>query len=194
MVSTSKAVILPAEQGVGQGDVFKDVKYSYIDSEDGDSVEVMELTFPYALIVSQSCDVAYMDDFESGETSAAVKYMPSILMCPIYPKDLIKHGEHLKEVFSYLDRNIIFFKRQAKGWTFVRVLESFLHQSLINRRLGHIFLNEDDIIFVYNNRVRKYDLNTGELIANQQMRDAKSKEYSGKDVMNKFVGRGIWVG
>lgn len=52
----------------------------------------------------------------------------------------------------------------------------------------------DDIIFVYNNRVRKYDLNTGELIANQQMRDAKSKEYSGKDVMNKFVGRGIWVG
>lgn len=88
MVSTSKAVILPAEQGVGQGDVFKDVKYSYIDSEDGDSVEVMELTFPYALIVSQSCDVAYMDDFESGETSAAVKYMPSILMCPIYPNYL----------------------------------------------------------------------------------------------------------
>lgn len=106
MVSTSKAVILPAEQGVGQGDVFKDVKYSYIDSEDGDSVEVMELTFPYAIVVSQSCDVAYMDDFESGETSAAVKYMPSILMCPIYPKDLIKHGEHLKEVFSYLDRTI----------------------------------------------------------------------------------------
>ena len=43
MVSTSKAVILPVEQGVGQGDVFKDVKYSYIDSEDDDSVEVMEL-------------------------------------------------------------------------------------------------------------------------------------------------------
>lgn len=106
MVSTSKAVILSTEQGVGQGDVFKNVKYSYIDSEDDDSVEVMELTFPYAIVVSQSCDVAYMDDFESGKTSAVVKYMPSILMCPIYPKDLIKHGEHLKEVFSYLDRTI----------------------------------------------------------------------------------------
>lgn len=94
-------------------------------------------------------------------------------------------------VMDDLDRNIIFFKRQAKGWTFISVLESFLHQSLINRRLRHIFLNEDDIIFVYNNRVRKYDLNTGKLIANQQMRDARSKEYLGKDVMNKFVGRGI---
>lgn len=68
---------------------------------------------------------------------------------------------------------------------------NIIDQSLINRRLRHIFLNEDDIIFVYNNRVRKYDLNTGKLIANQQMRDARSKEYLGKDVMNKFVGRGI---
>ena len=106
MVSTSKAVIPSQEQGVGQGDIFKGVKYSYIDSEDDDSVEVMEFTFPYAIVMSQSCDVAYMDEFESGETSAVVRYMPSILMCPIYPKDLIKHGEHLKDIFNYLDRTI----------------------------------------------------------------------------------------
>ena len=116
------------------------------------------------------------------------------IILPNYAKSIVIYEHCIFVVLDDLDRNIIFFKRQAKGWTFVRVLESFLHQSLINRRLGHIFLNEDDIIFVYNNRVRKYDLNTGELIANQQMRDAKSKEYSGKDVMNKFVGRGIWVG
>lgn len=54
MVSTSKAVIPSQEQGVGQGDIFKDVKYSYIDSEDDDSVEVMEFTFPYAIVMSQS--------------------------------------------------------------------------------------------------------------------------------------------
>lgn len=113
------------------------------------------------------------------------------IILPNHAKSIVIYEHCIFVVMDDLDRNIIFFKRQAKGWTFVSVLESFLHQSLINRRLRHIFLNEDDIIFVYNNRVRKYDLNTGKLIANQQMRDARSKEYLGKDVMNKFVGRGI---
>lgn len=57
----------------------------------------------------------------------------------------------------------------------------------INRRLSHIFLDEDDITFVYNNRVRKYDLNTGKMIVNQQLRDARSKEYSGNNIISKFV-------
>lgn len=106
MVSTSKANIVPVDQGVGQGDIFKDVKYSFIDSENEDSVEIIEYVFPYAVVVSQSCDVAFMDEFESGETSAVVKYMPAILMCPIYPKELIKHGDHLKDVFDDINRKI----------------------------------------------------------------------------------------
>ena len=65
MVSTSKANIVPVDQGVGQGDIFKDVKYSFIDSENEDSVEIIEYVFPYAVVVSQSCDVAFMDEFAS---------------------------------------------------------------------------------------------------------------------------------
>mgnify|MGYP004482993613 CR=1 FL=1 len=107
MVSTSKAIIVSQEKGVNQGDVFKDVKYSFIDSEDNESIDIIEYTFPYAIVVSQSCDVAFMDGFESGAHSAPVKYMPSILMCPIYSKDLIAHGEHLKEIFEDINRTLI---------------------------------------------------------------------------------------
>ena len=136
--------------------------------------------------------------FQEDEITVTIRQMYDLtiadsyeIILPNHAKSIVIYEHCIFVVMDDLDRNIIFFKRQAKGWTFVSVLESFLHQSLINRRLRHIFLNEDDIIFVYNNRVRKYDLNTGKLIANQQMRDARSKEYLGKDVMNKFVGRGI---
>ena len=37
--------------------------------------------------------------------------------------------------------------------------------------------------------MRKYDLNTGKMIINRQVRDAGSKVYSGKDVLQKFVGK-----
>lgn len=107
MVSTSKAKIVTQDEGVNQGDIFKDVKYSFIDSEDNDSIDVIEYTFPYAVVVSQSCDVTFMDEFESGENSLPVKYMPSILLCPIYSKELIAHGEHLKEIYEDINRTLI---------------------------------------------------------------------------------------
>ena len=108
MVSTSKAKIVSQEDGVNQGDVFKDVKYSFIDSEDNESIDVIEYIFPYAVVVSQSCDVAFMDEFESGGNSLPVKYMPSILLCPIYSKELIAHGDHLKEIYEDINRTLSF--------------------------------------------------------------------------------------
>ena len=87
------------------------------------------------------------------------------------------------------DGNILLFRKQEKNWTFVNRLKGFEHQSLINRRLNHIYYEGTVITFVFNNRVRKYDLNSGEMVVNQQLRDAKSKEYSGIDLMKQFLGR-----
>lgn len=106
MSSISKARKVEIDEGVNQGDVFKNVKYSFIDSEDDTSVEIIEYTFPYAVVVSQSCDVAYMDEFESGKHSLPVKYMPSILLCPIYSKESIAHGHHLKEIYEEINRTL----------------------------------------------------------------------------------------
>ena len=109
------------------------------------------------------------------------------VILPNYVKNVVVFEDYVFALLDDLIGNIFLFKRQAKSWTFVAVLESFPHQSLINRRLRHIFLDENDITFVYNNRVRKYDLKTGKMIANQQVRDARSKEYSGNNIISKFV-------
>ena len=109
------------------------------------------------------------------------------VILPNYVKNMVVFEDYVFSLLDDLVGNIFLFKRQARNWTFVAVLESFPHQGLINRILKHIFLDEDDITFVYNNRVRKYDLNTGKMIANQPVRDARSKEYSGNNIISKFV-------
>jgi hypothetical protein len=58
---------------------------------------------------------------------------------------------------------------------------------VFNKRLQHIFVTVNDITFVYNNRIRVYDLESGQQIENKAIRDAKSKRYPGKDVTKKFV-------
>lgn len=94
--------------------------------------------------------------FQEDEITVTIRQMYDLMIgdsyeiiLSNYAKSIVIYEHCIFVVMDDLDRNIIFFKRQAKGWTFVSVLESFLHQSLINRRLRHIFLNEDDIIFVY---------------------------------------------
>lgn len=111
------------------------------------------------------------------------------VILPNYAKNIVILSEYILVVLGDLIGNLCLFRRQEKDWTFVAVLESFPHQSLINRRLNHVFLEKDRITFVYNNRVRRYDLSTGKMIANQQVRDARSREYSGKNITNKFLGK-----
>ena len=51
----------------------------------------------------------------------------------------------------------------------------------------HIYMTNTDIMFAYNNRVRKYDLHTGQMICNQQVSDARNIEYPGEDVVEMFI-------
>ena len=99
MSSISFAHIPKVETGVNQGDVFRDVRYAFIDSENDESIEIVEYTFPYAIVVSQSCDVCFMDEFESSEEKVPLKFMPSILMCPIYSMNQLKTSDHLAEIY-----------------------------------------------------------------------------------------------
>lgn len=127
MATTSKAQIVTTDTNICQGDVFHDVRYAYIDSEDNDSVEIVELNFPMAIIVSQACDVNSMGEMISAQSGRATKFMPSILMCPIYNEGLAKKSEHLNNVFTELNiqrsvtpNDILFnseeFKIVQKDW------------------------------------------------------------------------------
>lgn len=106
-MATDSKIILPKETDLlCQGDIFKDVKYSFVDHEDNEHVEIIEFTFPYAVIISQACDVISMSEMLENNRGKPTKFMPSILMCPIYDLTNVKTAEHVKEVFSKLDINI----------------------------------------------------------------------------------------
>lgn len=111
------------------------------------------------------------------------------LVLPNSVKKVVFIDGYILITIDDLDGSILLFKRQEKSWAFVDRLESFEHQSLINRRLNHVYYEGNAITFVFNSRVRKYDLDSGKMVVNQQLRDAKSKEYPGIDIMMRLVGR-----
>lgn len=104
-------------------------------------------------------------------------------------KKVVFIGDYILMTINNLNGSILLFKRQGKKWTFVDQLESFEHQSLINRRLNYVYYEGDALTFVFNNRVRKYDLNSGKMVFNKQIHGAKNKEYSGIDILSQLVGR-----
>jgi hypothetical protein len=103
-----EAIILNTEESnsIMQGDIFTDVKYSYILDESDVDVHISELVFPLAVVISQACDVKSMSELEENKDGKATKYMPSILMCPIYDSDIAKTGDNLDEVFEKLNINL----------------------------------------------------------------------------------------
>lgn len=111
------------------------------------------------------------------------------LILPNSVKKVVFVGDYILITIDDIEGSILLFRKQEKKWTFVNRLESFEHQSLINKRLNHIYYEGTIITFVFNNRVRRYDLNSGKLVINQQLRDAKNKKYSGVDLMKQFIGR-----
>lgn len=107
MATTSKAFKSQLTDQICQGDIFQNVKYSYIDSEDDEGVNIVEFEFPMAIIISQACDVIAMEELMISKSGKPAKFMPSILMCPIYDKTASKSGNHIKDAFAQLSLNIV---------------------------------------------------------------------------------------
>ena len=111
------------------------------------------------------------------------------LILPNVVKKVVFIDNYILVTIDDLNGSVLLFKQQEQNWEFVNRLENFEHQSLINRRLNHVYYDGNAITFVFNNRIRKYDLNSGKMVINKQLRNAKSKEYSGIDIMKQFIGR-----
>lgn len=106
MATKSRAIIVNQSQGISQGDVFKNVKYNYIDVDDGDTIQVVEMEFPLAIVLSQDCDVIAMSKLIENKVGNSTKFMPSILMCPVYYEDEIKTSNHISDVVQDLQITI----------------------------------------------------------------------------------------
>ena len=141
MATVSKAIKTTLSDSIMQGDIFKDVKYSYIDSEDESTVNIIEYEFPLSIVVSQSCDVIAMDSIISSRSGKPTKFMPSILLCPIYDFDTAKKADHLEEAFHTL--SIDFQKEGIFNSDEKKVISKDWHYRFHNLTVN---LNDNDII------------------------------------------------
>lgn len=98
----------------------------------------------------------------------------------------VQSGKYLFAIIHGSNQGIFIFRIVDNHWSFVNELESIPNQSLINRRLCYVFLTAQDIIFVYNNRTRKYSLADGSLVSNKALRNARNYVYDGEDVSQFF--------
>ena len=81
----------------------------------------------------------------------------------------------------------VFLFRFANGeWQYRGELEPIPHQGVITKRLQKILLRGNRLVFVYNSRIRKYDVETGKLVYNKAVRHAFESE--GEDLTQKFKG------
>ena len=88
-----------------------------------------------------------------------------------------------------IDAGIFLLRYSSGRWNYVRELEEIPHQGLITKRLHRILRDGEQLVFVYQSRVRKYDLNDGSLVFNKGMRKAKDHVFAGKDITEKFIHR-----
>jgi hypothetical protein len=118
---------------------------------------------------------------KNGETDYEAMFSSSISDAFFAPS-----GEYIFVIIRGVDSGILLFRFKDNQWCFVNELESMQHQSLINSRLCHVFLTSQTIIFVYNNRVRIYDLKDGKLNSNRRIQGARNHSYEGEDISQFF--------
>ena len=81
---------------------------------------------------------------------------------------------------------VLLFRRTDENWQFVNELHPSGHMYLLNQRLNYVYLTDDQIVFVYNNRVCRFSLDDGNLISSTAVRDARFAHYEGLEVGRHF--------
>ncbi len=132
--------------------------------------------------VKTSANWLYIVDQETQAVDYKVQFSASISRAFFFHA-----GDYLAVIIRGADPGVFLFCLKNGHWRFANELESSPNQSLLNSRLRHVFLTDQDLSFVYNNRIRKYSLSDGALINNQALRNARSYSYAGEDIRTKFL-------
>ncbi|MCL2115550.1 MAG: hypothetical protein FWH29_04940 [Methanobrevibacter sp.] len=110
---------------IHQGDLLRNFDFNYVSIDDTGQLYNDTVTLPYALILSQECDLE--NDFNSRQSltreydklsqdkikSYNDKLMQSILISPAFPSNKLREGTHLSEHEHVLKIN-------SKNWKIVK--------------------------------------------------------------------------
>ncbi len=87
-------------------------------------------------------------------------------------------------LFIIFNIGIALFKFINGTWVYIK----FNHrQNILNRRLRHIYINRNSILFIYNNRITEFSLENGDIIKNVAKLHAKDFHYQGVEISNLFI-------
>lgn len=82
---------------------------------------------------------------------------------------------------------LLFSLTDADQWSYISTLKGLEHHILWNNRLRKVFVQEEKLTFVYNNRVIRFNLLEGKCVANCKKKDAKNDNYSGVEITSFFA-------
>lgn len=109
------------------------------------------------------------------------------IILPAIVRRAVFFGPHLIVKLNDIHKNILMFSQNGEDWIFIARLKPTQNQDLINRGLQHIYMTNDEITFVYNNRVRAFDLHTGVVSWTKPMQGAKDRPFPGTDIYNDLM-------
>ena len=98
-----------------------------------------------------------------------------------------KSGTVLLLVIRGLHEGVFLLRYDGKSWNYITELQGIPYQGLITKRLNRIVLQEEQLVFSYNSRIRKYSLSDGMLVYNEAKRGHKAVELRGEDLTQKFL-------
>lgn len=92
---------LPVDRAA-QGDIYRKIRVpnsaSPVNGEDGEELEITEIEYPYAVVLSQECDLEQDHLNRENAQDKHDKFLPAILFAPAYLAEKLRKGEHLKDV------------------------------------------------------------------------------------------------
>lgn len=109
------------------------------------------------------------------------------IILPAEVRRAVFFGPHLIIKLNDIDKNILLFSQNGESWNFIARLKPTQNQDLINRRLQHIYMTNEEITFVYNNRVRAFDLRTGVVSWIRPIRGAKDYSFPSIDIYDDLM-------
>ncbi|MBD3350438.1 MAG: hypothetical protein GF364_03025 [Candidatus Lokiarchaeota archaeon] len=99
-MSTIVKIDIPQrDEFISQGDIFRDLKYIYCFHEMEKYVDVVEITFPYVIVLSQACDMKGMYEIINNN-GKSTKQMISVLVAPLFDKSKVQNGDYLKKILG----------------------------------------------------------------------------------------------
>lgn len=81
-----------------QGDILSDVSFPEQLIARGGEISVTQRILPYAIVLSQDCDLEQDFSNRKAEAGNHDKYLPSIIVSPAYPAEMLRLGKHLENV------------------------------------------------------------------------------------------------